>query len=232
MPAELREIMYDYLLEPEYIVTYVEGLSQSDIDAIICHPNRESWGRTKALCGPLKVGQQLADEISYSLLSRQTVDVLDLLRLSSALQSQMLPRGVRVHFWGQDSTTVFSGLKAAPDVLKLLLSKQVQAGTAIEFVIHFLLTEDCTDFLRIIAPSVFKLKEKGVDVTIIRSYKSICNSPSRYLAGKFFLDWDLSWLFASDFDYFTRSIVNNKKRKHRCIVSACSCIVFRDMDAN
>ena len=233
MPLELRDMTYGYLVDfRECVVRYhpQDGKETDDhadsgrIEWIVSviWPTWTMY-ETKRLCDSQEMGQEFADDISCFLFGRQSLDVLEPSRLPFALRFGIFPRGLRVHWWEHDASELNHGNVKAK--LDSLLKNQVRGNSTIEFFLHMKDVGRCIKFLRFIAPAIFKLKDTGAEITIIRACGSIkCNSPYSCVAYPPFREYDLTWLFADSIENFNRKLLHNGQER-RAIVRASLCLI-------
>jgi hypothetical protein len=230
-------MVYDHLLNPEYIVNFHRHSNvrtfphvQTADDSYQTHYRTRDDGITdkevEDLFNDRYVGKHFAEDISRFLYSRETFNVSHYTLLEYALESPFFPRGLRIHCWESDSAMEMEKFSS-----RLLLDRQFQGKTAVELVLH-LKPASCASVLRIIAPTMFKLKEKGASIAVIRAWPSLkiyCRERSysrcSYTECMFyfhrdgcrgwrFSEHDLTWLFEGGIEDFKRNIMlNGKKRK-------------------
>jgi hypothetical protein len=213
MPAELRDMTYDHILEP-------------DCALVISHEVKyEFWPAENRLSTPDAyqieelfkaeiVGQPFADDISRSLYSRESLIVGRPSYLECALQSSFIPPRLRIHWWDGDHCK-----STVADCSRLLLDREIQGTTIIELYLH-MRPPSCAVFLDRLAPTIFELKEKGVNIIITRPLLRNClgyYGDGRYLkvyyeSNRPRLAHDLTWLFAGDMLDFKKNIIFNGKK--------------------
>jgi hypothetical protein len=221
MPPELRDMTHGYLLEPEYIIRYypqdrryhniARNFNTVDVDPIgrASPMNPE----IKDMFEAEKVGGRFVDEVSRLFNERTSLDILEVSQLEHALRYPVLPRGLRIHWWGRKF--LFDDYKSIKkNLLELLPNRAVQGRVAIEIVLH-LDPSLCPTFLCLIAPTVFKLKDKGVKFSIVRScVRRKRNYPSYYAAYYSKKEHDMTWLFAGSWKDFENNIkINGRPRR-------------------
>jgi hypothetical protein len=213
MPPELRDMTYDYILEPEYAVYINEDFKYEELSLEQRLPATIDTDII-SLFEAQHVGRHVVDDISRSLFTRESFNVGHHTLLNCALTSAFLPRGLRVHWY------VWQTSKAEVDTMsKVLLDRQVQGRTTIELVLH-LQPPECGAFLRRVAPTIFKLPEKGASIIVTRAYprNTFWLRPNHvfwsfHRLRKPVVVHDLTWLVAGDMEDFKRNMMCNGKKR-------------------
>jgi hypothetical protein len=213
MPAELRDMTYDHILEPDCALVISHYVEYEDLPA----ENRLSAPDAYQIAELFKaeiVGQPFADDISRSLCSRESVIVGRPSYLECAIPSSFIPPRLRIHWWADDDCKYTLAYCS-----RLLLDGEIQGTTTIELYLH-MRAPSCAVLLNRLAPTMFKLKEKGVGIIITRPLLRNClghYGDGRYLkvyyeSNRPRLAHDLTWLFAGDMMDFKKNIMFNGKK--------------------
>lgn len=210
MPRELRDMTYDHLLEPEYIVRVDPGESLR-----WCLPDLQCASKiipaidpvTESLFLPENVGQEFAFEMAQQLYQRGSFDVLDPRGLDMVFDNDLFsvhkkpcgyPRGLRIHMWENLQGGVWlKNMRNEQETLQealvwRVLDKGLKTAQVIELVLHFCDVQMCKSLLKNIAPLVYGLRAEGTCVSVVRRVFLGHNLRTAAYGSP---EYDMTWLF-------------------------------------